>query len=137
MGGSHAIGHQLGPLGVAHGVTSCILCPAVMKYNIKHADGNPQIIKRQQRARGILWSEPEVAKLLKSKGLEEDTADLGDILDVVIRELGLPRTVTELGIKRDVFPALAERSLADMWSPTNPVPLVKAEQVMEILEAVV
>ena len=30
MGGSHAIGHQLGPLGVPHGVTSCIMCPAVM-----------------------------------------------------------------------------------------------------------
>ncbi|EXJ58766.1 hypothetical protein A1O7_06196 [Cladophialophora yegresii CBS 114405] len=137
MGGSHAIGHQLGPLGVAHGVTSCILCPAVMKYNMKHANGNPQIIKRQQRARGILWSDPEVAKLLKSKGLQEDTSDLGDLLDVVIRALGLPRTVTELGIKRDVFPSLAKRSLADIWSPTNPVPLVRAEQVQEILEAVV
>jgi alcohol dehydrogenase class IV len=137
MGGSHAIGHQLGPLGVAHGVTSCILCPAVMKYNMRHANGNPQIIKRQQRVRGILWSEPVIAELLKSKGLQEDTADLGDILDVIIRELGLPRTVTELGIRRDVFPALADRSLADFWSPTNPVPLVKVEQVREILEAVV
>lgn len=136
MGGSHAIGHQLGPLGVAHGVTSCILCPAVMKYNIKHANGNPQIIKRQQRVRGVLWSEPEVAKLLRGKGLQEDTADLGDLLDVVIRALGLPRTVTELGIDSDVFPALAKRSLADFWSPTNPVPLVRAEQVQEILEAV-
>jgi alcohol dehydrogenase class IV len=137
MGGSHAIGHQLGPLGIPHGVTSCILCPAVMKYNMKHANGNPQIIKRQQRVRGILWSGPEVAELLKSKGLQEDTADLGDLLDVVIRELGLPRTVTELGIRKEVFPALAERSLADIWSPTNPVPLLRAEQVQDILNAVV
>ena len=137
MGGSHAIGHQLGPLGVAHGVTSCILCPAVMKYNMRHADGNPQIIKRQQRARGILWSEPLVAELLNRKGLQEDTADLGDMLDVIIRELGLPRTVTELGIRSDVFPTLAEHSLTDFWAPTNPVPLVRAEQVREILEAVV
>lgn len=29
MGGSHAIGHQLGPLGVPHGVTSCLMCPQV------------------------------------------------------------------------------------------------------------
>ncbi|KIW67335.1 hypothetical protein PV04_06598 [Phialophora macrospora] len=137
MGGSHAIGHQLGPLGVAHGVTSCVLCPAVMKYNMRHANGNPRIIKRQQRVRGILWSDPEVAQLLKSKGLQEDTSDLGDLLDVIIRALGLPRTVTELGINRDVFPGLAKRSLADIWSPTNPVPLLRAEQVQEILEAVV
>lgn len=137
MGGSHAIGHQLGPLGVPHGVTSCILCPAVMKYNIKHANGNPQIIKRQQRARGVLWSEPAVATLLKSKRLQEDTADLGDLLDVVIRALGLPRTLSELGIKSDELPGLAKRSLADIWSPTNPVPLLKAAQVQEILESVV
>jgi alcohol dehydrogenase class IV len=108
-----------------------------MKYNMKHANGDPRIIKRQQRVRGILWSDPEVAQLLKSKGLQEDTSDLGDLLDVVIRALGLPRTVTELGIRRDVFPSLSKRSLADIWSPTNPVPLVRAEQVQEILEAVV
>ncbi|CEJ57318.1 hypothetical protein PMG11_06015 [Penicillium brasilianum] len=29
MGASHGIGHQLGPLGVGHGDTSCILLPAV------------------------------------------------------------------------------------------------------------
>jgi alcohol dehydrogenase class IV len=29
VGGSHAIGHQLGPLGVPHGVTSCIMLPQV------------------------------------------------------------------------------------------------------------
>ncbi|OAG39979.1 hypothetical protein AYO21_05852 [Fonsecaea monophora] len=136
MGGSHAIGHQLGPLGVAHGVTSCILCPAVMKYNIKHAAGNTAIIDRQAKVRNILWSEPVVAALLAQKGLGQDSADLGDILDVIIRALGLPRTLSELGIQRDVLPGLANRALADFWSPTNPVPLVKAEQVQEILEAV-
>ena len=33
MGASHGIGHQLGPLGVGHGETSCILLPAVCRYN--------------------------------------------------------------------------------------------------------
>tara|TARA_R110002060_G_scaffold50100_5_gene60949 strand:+ start:260 stop:688 length:429 start_codon:yes stop_codon:yes gene_type:complete len=31
MGGSHAIGHQLGPLGVGHGETSCIMLPAALE----------------------------------------------------------------------------------------------------------
>jgi alcohol dehydrogenase class IV len=38
MGGSHGIGHQLGPLGVGHGETSCILLPAVLKYNYAHGE---------------------------------------------------------------------------------------------------
>ena len=136
MGGSHAIGHQLGPLGVPHGVTSCIMCPAVMKYNIKHANGNSRITDQQAKVRKILWSELEVAKRLKAQGLSEGTADLGDMLDIIIRALGLPRSLNELGIGEGVIPRLATRALADFWSPTNPIPLVRAEQVQEILEAV-
>lgn len=32
-GGSHGIGHQLGPLGMGHGQTSCVILPTVLKYN--------------------------------------------------------------------------------------------------------
>jgi hypothetical protein len=41
-----------------------------------------------------------------------------------------------MNISSDLIPALSERALADFWSPTNPVPLLKAEQVKEILEMV-
>lgn len=136
MGGSHAIGHQLGPLGVPHGITSCIMCPAVMKYNIKHGGDDPEIASRQDKVKRVLWSEPEVAETLRRASLDEGTADLGDLLDAVIRALGLPRSLTELGIKEKDIVGLSTRALDDFWSPTNPVPLVKAEQVSEILEAV-
>ncbi len=33
MGASHGIGHQLGPLGVGHGETICILLLAVCRFN--------------------------------------------------------------------------------------------------------
>ena len=112
------------------------MCPAVMKYNIKHGDGNREIPRRQKNIKDILWSEPEVAKTFRQAGLSEDTADLGDLLDAYVRALDLPRTLQDMGISTDVIPALSERALADFWSPTNPVPLLKAEQVKEILEAV-
>ncbi len=32
LGLSHAIGHQLGALGIPHGVTSCIMLPHVMRF---------------------------------------------------------------------------------------------------------
>ena len=35
MGASHAIGHQLGPTGVSHEKTSCILMPAVARWNTR------------------------------------------------------------------------------------------------------
>ncbi len=136
MGGSHAIGHQLGPLGVPHGVTSCIMCPAVMKYNLKYGKNNPAIAARQEMVKDVLWSEAEVASTFEQAGLKRDSSDLGDALDVYVRSLGMPRTLKEMNISKDVIPALSERALADFWSPTNPVPLVKANQVQEILEMV-
>ncbi len=136
MGGSHAIGHQLGPLGVPHGVTSTILNPAVMKYNILHGKDKPEIARRQEKIKEILWSEPEVLQTLQQGGLDQNTSDLGDLLDVYVRSLGLPRALKEMDITPDKIPGLSERALADFWSPTNPVPLLKAEQVKEILEMV-
>lgn len=41
MEGSYAIGHQLGLLDVPHDVMSCIVCPAVMKFNVEYGAGNP------------------------------------------------------------------------------------------------
>ncbi|KAF2688266.1 Dehydroquinate synthase-like protein [Lentithecium fluviatile CBS 122367] len=111
------------PLGVPHGITSYIMCPAVMKYNIKHGSSNPEI--------------PRLAGVLKAAGLNTDSNDLGDALDVIVRTLGLPRTLKELQVSSEVISALSKRALDDFWAPTNPVPLVEANQVQEILEVVV
>ncbi len=137
MGGSHAIGHQLGPMGVGHGVTSCIMCPAVMKWNVEHGKDNPEIQKKQEKVRNILWSEPSSAGLFEEAGLTQEKADLGDLLDVIIRKLGLPRTLKEVGIGGDQIDRLSKRTLDDFWAPTNPIPLINAAQVKSILEMVV
>lgn len=112
------------------------MCPAVMKYNITHGSSNPEISGRQDKIKEILWSELQVASTFEKAGLKKDTADLGDLLDAYVRALGLPRSLSDMKISNDKIPALSERALADFWSPTNPVPLLKAEQVKEILEMV-
>ena len=137
MGGSHAIGHQLGPMGVGHGVTSCIMCPAVMKWNIAHGSHIPEIQKKQDKIREILWSEKAAAELFTKSGLKKESADLGDLLDAFIRALGLPRTLKEVNIDRDQIDRLSRRTLDDAWAPTNPIPLTTPEQVKSILEMVV
>lgn len=67
---------------------------------------------------------------------EAAEVDLGDVLDAVIRELGLPRSLQAVGVGRDQFDALAEHSLYDRWCQTNVVPLQEKGQVLEILEMV-
>lgn len=129
MGASHGIGHQLGPLGVGHGETSCINLPAVCKYNASVNE------KQQKKVRDVLWAELEVAKVLKDRGLAE-TADLGDMLDAIISELGMPRSLKDVGVGDDKFDLLAENSLSDRWCATNPIPLTEKSQVMEILQMI-
>ncbi|KAF7342494.1 Fe-containing alcohol dehydrogenase [Mycena venus] len=133
VGGSHAIGHILGPFGVVHGATSGILLPAVCKYNARHS---PDAAARQAGAKVILWGVPEMRRLAERKGLVEGVADLGDLLDALVRGLGMARTLAEVGVGQDKFDKLAEFSLLDPFAPTNPVPLKEKAQVMEILEIV-
>ena len=133
LGASHGIGHQLGPLGVGHGETSCILLPAVCSYNAKHKAN----LDRQKQTLKILLQMPEVRMAMDSAHLTTANADLGSVLDVVIRALDMPRSLTDVGVGREKLDGLAENSLHDRWCITNPIPLKNKEQVLEILEMVV
>lgn len=131
MGASHGIGHQLGPLGVGHGETSCILLPAVSKWN-KHVNSS-----QQQKVLDILWREPSVSHVLEKWHLGQGKTDLGDALDVIFRELGMPRSLKDVGVGSEKVDSLATGSLQDSWCKTNPIALKTKEQVMEILQLVI
>ena len=132
MGASHAIGHQLGPLGVGHGETSCVMLPHVLKYNYLHGD---QPVKNlQKKILAVFWGEEEVAIMLKRRGFDPATADAGDVVGAFVSELGMPRTLKDVNVTRDKLDNLAENSMKDRWIPTNPVPLKNKEMVLEVLE---
>jgi alcohol dehydrogenase class IV len=128
LGASHGIGHQLGPLGVPHGETSCVLLPAVMKYNAKVNKA------QQERVLEILWDEPLVQEVLIADGLVKGKFDLGDALAAVIKHLDLPGNLSEVNINRDKFQDIARTSLTDFMCQTNPVRLTEESQVLQILE---
>ncbi|KAF5017782.1 hypothetical protein F66182_10267 [Fusarium sp. NRRL 66182] len=130
LGASHAIGHQLGPLGVGHGETSCILLPAVCRFNLKK-NAN---VERQAMVRDFLLGQDDVRQLLLAKGLDHNAVDLGDILKAFISALGMPQSLEEVGIGSDKFEALARNSLEDIWIRTNAFPITKESEVREILE---
>ena len=130
LGASHGIGRQLGPYNVPHGETSCILMPAVAKYNA--------LVNATQQGRiiAVLWDDAVIASVLEARGLRKDKADLGDALDAIIRELQMPRDLKSVGVRREDLEKIAENSLNDPWCKTNPVPLTDQKQVLEILAMV-
>lgn len=131
LGASHGIGHQLGPLGVGHGETSCILLPAVCKFNAAHGANNA----RQEACKRIILKDEHVKQILQGEKMSQP--DLANLLSAIIKYLGLPRSLQDVGISRDKLQLLAENSLQDSWVRTNPAPLKELSQVMEILEMVV
>lgn len=137
VGASHGIGHQLGPLGVGHGHTSCVMLPAVLRFNRLHSLPDSDQTAKQDRVKRIIWeSDPVVGQILAGEGgLDRDLADASITIRALFNALDMPSTLKQVGVDRTYFDALAVNSLNDSCTAANPVPLNK-EDVLEILESV-
>ncbi|KAK0744762.1 putative Fe-containing alcohol dehydrogenase [Apiosordaria backusii] len=137
MGASHGIGHQLGPLGVGHGETSCVMLPSVLRWNLKNAAGGEErewVEERQRKVLDVFWGDATVAEALEQRGLSRETAGAGDVVGAFVAALGLPTTLKEVGIGRDKLEGLAKNTMTDRCIPTNPVAIDNEGQLLEILE---
>ncbi|MBI5320454.1 iron-containing alcohol dehydrogenase [Bradyrhizobium sp.] len=113
MGASHGIGYVLGGgYNVPHGYTSCVMLPAVMRWN-KSANAERQAL---------------VAEAMGQSG-----KDAGDVLDAFIRGLGMPRSLQDVRVGPEHFDAIAEQAMRTPWVPRNPRKIDGPAQVREIL----
>jgi maleylacetate reductase len=113
-GASHGIGYVLGAsYGVAHGHTSCVMLPAVLRWN---AAVNAQ---RQQALSEAMGSAHRPAWEL--------VADL-------VQRLEQPGTLREVNIQRTDFDVIARRALTYGPVRANPRPVKGEADVKEILE---
>src|SRR5262249_2449300 len=114
MGASHGIGYVLGAeFSIPHGHTSCIMLPAVMRWN-KSVNAHRQA---------------QVSQAMSQPG-----SDAGALLDNFIAGLGMPRSLGAVKIGRDSFQRIAEQSMRTPWVPRNPRRIDSPTQVREILE---
>lgn len=114
MGASHGIGYVLGAaFGVPHGHTSCVMLPYVMRWN-RSANAERQAI---------------VAAAMGHPG-----KDASDVLDALIRGLGMPRTLRDVGVTKESFEVIAGQSMATPWVPRNPRRIEGPAQIREILD---
>jgi maleylacetate reductase len=114
MGASHGIGYVLGAVfDIPHGHTSCIMLPAVMRWN-KPVNGERQAL---------------VAAAMGHPG-----EDAGEVLAAFIAGLGMPRSLGAVKIGPENFARLAEQAMDTPWVPRNPRPIAGPAQICEILE---
>ena len=114
VGASHAIGHMLGAhTSVEHGLTSCAMLPAVMRWN------RPVNAERQR---------------LVSHALGREHQEAGDAIEALIRSLNLPWRLRDVGVDVAELPAIAEKSMHDASIHKNPREIHTARDVLEILQ---
>jgi maleylacetate reductase len=114
MGASHGIGYVLGALfDIPHGHTSCIMLPAVMRWN-----------KSANAAR----------QALVSAAMNHSGEDAADVLNAFIAGLGMPRSLAAVKVGRDSFDRMSEQAMGTPWVPRNPRHIDGPAQVREILE---
>ncbi|MBW6399560.1 iron-containing alcohol dehydrogenase [Roseomonas sp. HJA6] len=111
VGASHGLGYILGAArGVPHGITSCLMLHAVMRWNA------PVNEHRQKELAHILGGE-----------------EAGPAIEDFVRGLGLPTRLSEQGITEAEIPGLAARWTGDAPIATNPRPIRSAADLEAIL----
>lgn len=116
LGLSHGIGHQIGArCGVPHGVTSCVMLPTVMA---RMTEVMPRRLADLARVmRPALATSPEGEAAARAPELVRD----------FVRGLGLPTTLTEVGVGADDFEAIADDAMRDFVVAFAPVEVSRDE----------
>ncbi|SFK30779.1 lactaldehyde reductase [Marinilactibacillus piezotolerans] len=110
LGLVHGMAHPLSAwYNIPHGVACASLLPSVMKYNKEYTGEKYR----------------EIAKALKvenvdSLTLEEARNAACEAIDQLSKNVGIPATISELGVKKEDIESIAKDALADVCTPGNP-----------------
>ena len=116
LGVVHGMAHPMGSLfDIPHGVANALLLPTIMEFN----------------APVCLDKYVEIAKAMDAyrEGMtKEEAADAAckAVRDLAI-EVGIPQHLTDIGIKEEDIPALAEQAITDVCTPGNPREVTKED----------
>jgi alcohol dehydrogenase class IV len=116
---SHALGRQLGALcDVPHGLTSCVTLPGAIEFNLQAAD---------ERLR----------TLAASFGLVEHSGQaVVDGVRGLIRSLGLPVRLRDVGVPKERLTLVAHESMKDPAVRTNPRVIADAREIEDLLHSI-
>ena len=108
LGAVHSLSHPLGALdrSLHHGTLNALFLPAVLRFNADFCADKFNAI---------------ALRLGLKKG-----SDVPDFFDALNRHLGLPSSLSELGVTPEELEPLSAKAAADHCSPTNPRPLDEA-----------
>ena len=107
LGCVHSLSHALGGLNpkLHHGTLNAVFMPAVLDFN---------------KAAPTSVSEDKYARMANAMGLASGT-DVGAAIKEMTAAIGLPVSLSELGVPQDLFDRIIAGALADHSHKTNPI----------------
>lgn len=124
LGLVHGMAHPLSAwYNIPHGVACASLLPTVMEYNKDFTGEKYRDIARVLGVDGAETLSIEYARNAACKAI----ADLST-------EVGIPATISELGVKADDIPRIAEDAFRDVCSPGNPRD-ASIEEIIELYQS--
>ena len=116
LGVVHGMAHPMGSLfDIPHGVAIALLLPTIMEFNAPVClDKYVEIAKAMDAYREGMTKEEAAEAACKA------------VRDLAI-EVGIPQHLTEIGIKEEDIPALAEQAITDVCTPGNPREVTKED----------
>jgi alcohol dehydrogenase class IV len=120
LGCVHSLSHALGGLNpkLHHGTLNAVFMPAVLEFN---------------KAAPTSVSENKYARMADAMGLATGT-DIGAAIKEMTAAIGLPVSLSELGVSEDLFDRIIQGALADHSHKTNPIDAT-ADDYFRMLQA--
>src|SRR5947209_577292 len=123
LGACHSVAHALTPVaGTHHGLANSLMLPTVISFNRMAAE------VRLADAAVALGADPKMSVSDRAKACAE-------LVDDIRVACGLPRKLSQAGVKREMIPQLVEKALADACHQSNPRPVTEVDFERLINEA--
>lgn len=126
LGLVHGMAHPLSAwYDIPHGVACASLLPTIMKFNKNYTGEKYR----------------DIAKVLGIENAEsmplEDARDAAcQAIDQLSKNVGIPATISELGVKEEDLPKIAEDAFNDVCTPGNPRD-VSIEEIIELYRCLI
>jgi len=109
LGAVHALAHPLGGrYDMHHGLANAVLLPVVLKKNLEHA---PDKYAAIANAMGIDT---------RGKTSAEAAEQVPEKIESLIKALHIPSKLSQLGVRKEDIPSLAQDAAEDLCMMTNP-----------------
>src|SRR5919204_2047397 len=123
LGACHSVAHALTPVaGTHHGLANSLMLPTVIEFNRMAAE------ERLATAAVALGADPRMS-------VQERAHACATLVDDLRVACGLPRKLSQAGVKREMIPRLVEKALADACHQSNPRPCTQVDFERLIQEA--